>query len=68
MERIRQLWKDTFGTRNRKPSPTAMEIAARRYGLKNKTLEFQKEPAQSGRKENTCAGLTSYSHFRTDMP
>jgi hypothetical protein len=38
---IRRIWKREYGRHNRGPDspPTAMGIAARRYGLKDKTLE-----------------------------
>lgn len=38
VEHIRQIWKTTYGKRNRSASPTAMEIAARRWGIDDTLL------------------------------
>ena len=33
VERIREIWQQHYGRRNRKAEPTAIEIAARRHGM-----------------------------------
>jgi hypothetical protein len=38
VEHIRRIWKNEFGKRNRSESPTAMEIAARRWGIDPEVL------------------------------
>jgi hypothetical protein len=38
VEHIRQIWKNAYGKRNRTSEPTAIGIAARRYGIEVDTL------------------------------
>ncbi len=38
VEHIRRIWKNEYGLRNRSESPTAMEIAARRWGINAEVL------------------------------
>ena len=38
VKRIRQIWKRHYGRQNRTIEPTAIEIAARRWGIKDETL------------------------------
>ncbi len=43
VERIREIWQQHYGRRNRKAEPTAIEIAARRHGIKDhKLINFRK--------------------------
>jgi hypothetical protein len=39
VDRIREIWKREFGRRNRKESPTASQIAARRHRVDQERLE-----------------------------
>ena len=48
--RIRDLWQQTFGKRNRSQPPTAIEIAARRHGLASVQLvNFRKNKSRRSR-------------------
>jgi hypothetical protein len=39
VKHIRRIWESEYGLRNRAMDPTAMDIAARRWGIKDEVLE-----------------------------
>jgi hypothetical protein len=51
VEHIRRIWKRHYGRRNRAMEPTAIEIAARRWGIKDETLiNFKKNRHRNQRR------------------